>query len=113
MDEIRKAFRELEPKVLDAAIVAAGKKVKAAKHEKKTRTKGGRYNGIPLSFVPYFIISVADAGKPDLTWTLVGQTVVAIGRNFVAPVVIEYVTVAEHQKWVDAMIAAVQTEVNK
>jgi hypothetical protein len=113
MDTIRKAFQGAETKKLDMVLASASKKVKAPKIEKKTHSKGGRHNGIPLAFEPESILSVTDEGKPTLKWQLVGQTVVAIGRNFAAPVVIEYVTVKEREIWRDAMIAAVQKELAK
>ena len=113
MDMIRKYFQSVDAKKLDLAMASASKKVRAAKVEKKTHTKGGHYNGLPLSIFPAEIIGVSDAGKPDLKWEVVGQTVVAIGRNFAAPVVIEYVTEKERSVWRNAMIAAVLKELAK
>ena len=115
MNMIRQEFLTVDQKNLDAAIASADKKVKAAKIEKRTHTKGGSYNGLPLpsTLFPSEIAAVTDAGKEGLKWQLTGETIVAIGRNFVAPVVIEYVSAKERALWTAAMIVAVRKELEK
>lgn len=96
--DIRKQFSGVEPEKLEKAIAAAEKKAKPIKSQTFEMVKPGDYNAIVLPVAPHAIAQVTDAGKSKLVCELVGQQVVA-SRPFVAPVSVQYVTRAEHERW--------------
>lgn len=110
--DINQLFSGVEKKKLAKALEAADKRVKPVKISKFEYTKAGQYNAIALPVVPHAVVTVTDAGKGKLDWTLIGQQIVA-ARRFSAPVVVEYITAADQNTWGAAFIAAVQIEVDK
>lgn len=112
MKTFREVFYGAEKVDFDRAMAVAKKKVKPAKISKREQTKGGaKFNAVGIPVADH-VVSVTDAGKGKLDWTLVGQQVVA-GRRFVVPVVIEYVLPAEQDKWRAAMIDELAKELSK
>ena len=79
------------------------------RHGPKTETLecilAGKYNAIGLPVVPHTVVTVSDAGKGKLEWRLIGQQVIG-SRRFAPPVVVEYITTAEHAKWTQAKLDA-------
>lgn len=113
METIRVRFIGIEKEKLDKAIAAALKKVKAPKIDKMKWAGNGPYNALALPVVPYEVVSVKDAGPGgDPVYRVVHQQVIATA-NMRAPVTIEYISIAEKERWRAEMIAAVQEEVDK
>ena len=112
MDDIRQFFPGCDQEWLDKAIAAAEKRVKPPKPAKRTVNSTGEYNAVTVPVVPHSVTSVTDGSKDKLDHRVVGQQIVA-SRRFVPPVIVEYVTSAEHEKRQSAMIAAVRQELEK
>lgn len=113
METVHARFTGIGKEKLDKAIVSALKKVKAPKTDRMKWNGNGPYNALALPVVPFEVVSVKDAGPGgDPVYHVVHQQVIA-KANMRAPVTIDYISIAEKERWRAEMIAAVQEEIDK
>ena len=102
----------MSDKPIESKVPKAPPKVKGPNTERYEFTVAGKYNALGLPVVPHTIVKVTDAGKGKLEWKLIGQQLVG-SRRFTPPVVVEYITDAEHARWHKAEIDAAAKEAAK
>jgi len=111
MDFVKQAFRGVDPEKLEKAIAVSEKRVAAPKTTTRECANAGAYNALGLLQPAHHIVKVTDQSKAKMETRVVGQSVVAT-RNFKPPVTVEFVTLADYEKWQQEIINDVRRQVD-
>lgn len=108
-ERIRARFSNHGDAAFDKALESALAELGEPEASEQTFDGEGEYNAVALDERPHAIVSLADeSGEPR--WTVWGQQVVC-DRPLDPPVIVRYVTPAEHARWLAELTRLVGVEI--